>query len=315
MRRNAPLLLVLALLAGSVVAFVVAERLKLERSPVGGTQVDKVFSPVCDCPQRRARIEFRLRRSDRLTLSVLDVDGEEVRTLVDGDRYPKGPLRFSWDGKDDDGRIVAEGSYRPKVELGRADRTIVLPNPIRVDVTSPQLTAVSVRPRALSPDGDGRGDVVRVRYRGDEPVQATLFVNGHRRVVGRRKRPGGQLQWLGGGPGGTTLPPGTYRLAVQAQDLAGNRSPRLPAGRVRLRYLLLEERAVLATPRERVRIRVDADARRVFWALRKGSSVVDHGVAGRTIAFRAPERPGRYRLTASAAGHRARAAVVVRRVP
>ena len=30
---------------------------------------------------------------------------------------------------------MPEGKYRPKVELGNADRTIVLPNPIRVDVT------------------------------------------------------------------------------------------------------------------------------------------------------------------------------------
>ena len=53
MRRNVTLLVVLGLLAGSALAFGVAERLKLEKSPVAGTEVDKVFSPVCRCPQRR----------------------------------------------------------------------------------------------------------------------------------------------------------------------------------------------------------------------------------------------------------------------
>jgi hypothetical protein len=315
LRRNATLILVLALLVGSVVAFLVAERLKLEKSPVAGTAVDKVFSPLCDCPQQRARIEFRLRRADRLTLSLLDTDGAEVRTLVDGDRYPKGPLTFFWNGRDDDGRLVPEGSYRPKVELGRADRTIVLPNPIRVDVTAPALRASQPRPSTISPDGDGRGDVTRVRYRANEPVQASLFVGEWRRVVSRRKRPAGVLQWLGGGPGGKALRPGTYRLTVQAQDLAGNRSPRVESGTVTIRFVVLGDRLIRARPGERVQVGVSADARRVFWVLRKGSSVVERGTARRRITFVAPTAPGRYTLTAYAAGHRSRALVVVRKAP
>lgn len=38
--------LVLALLAATVAAFAITERLKLERSPIYGTKVDKIFSPV-----------------------------------------------------------------------------------------------------------------------------------------------------------------------------------------------------------------------------------------------------------------------------
>ncbi len=191
MRRHAPLLVVLALLVGSAVAFGVAERLKVEKSPVTGTVVDKVFSPVCRCPQRRALISFRLRRADRLQLSLLDDEGREIRTLVDGERAARGPHEFFWNGRDDEGTLVPEGRYRPKVELGRADRTIVLPNPIAVDATRPTIRVVSVRPRALSPDGDGHGDIVRVRYRANEPVHGLLFVNGRPRVVSRSQRPGG----------------------------------------------------------------------------------------------------------------------------
>ena len=312
MRRNATLILVLALLAGSVVAFVVAERLKLEKSPVAGTKVDKAFSPVCKCPQRRARIEFRLRHADRLTLSLLDAEGHQIATLVGGERYPRGRHTFFWNGRDDDGRLVAEGRYHPKVELGHADRTIVLPNPIRVDVTPPKVVVVSVRPRTFSPDGDGRQDLVRVRYRANERVQAGLFVRGRLRVLSRRKRPAGQLEWLGG-RGAGTLPAGTYRLAVQVKDLAGNRSRRASAGTVTLRYLTLVPRRVTAAPGERVRIHVDADARRVVWAVRRGSSVVTRGTAQRAIVFAAPDKAGRYVLTAYAAGNRARAVVIVRK--
>jgi hypothetical protein len=312
LRRNATLLVVLGLLAGSALAFGVAERLKLEKSPVAGTEVDKVFSPVCRCPQRRAGIAFRLRRADRLMLSLLDAEGREVRTLVDGARYNRGLRHFLWNGRDDAGKLVPEGSYRPKVVLGNADRTIVLPNPIRVDVTPPSVSVVSVKPRVVSPDGDGYGDVARIRYRADERVRGVLLVNGLRRVVSRRQRPTGQLEWKAGGSGVRTLPPGVYRLAVRAQDLAGNLSKIAPAGPARLRYVGLSPRTVVARPGSRVVYGLSADAPRVRWLLRRGSSVVTRGLAGRKIRLRAPDAPGRYVLAAQVAGHRARATLVVR---
>jgi FlgD Ig-like domain len=314
-RRHAPLFVALALLVGSAVAFGVAERLKVEKSPVTGTTVDKVFSPVCRCPQRRAAIFFRLRRADRLQVSLLDDEGREIRTLVDGERAARGPHEFYWNGRDDDGRLVPEGRYRPKVELGRADRTIVLPNPITIDVMPPTVRALSTRPRAISPDGDGYGDIVRVRYRGDERVHGLLFVNGRFRVLSRSQRQGGVLQWVGGAPEGGKLPPGRYRLSVQARDLAGNVSRRVPAGIIELRYIHLGERGVTAAAEEIVRVDVEADAPRVPWLLRRGSSVVLRGTARRVIRFRAPERAGRYVLVATAAGHPARALLLVRRQP
>src|SRR5438477_12199752 len=70
--RLAPFLLVVALLGATAAAFAVTEGLKLEPSPVRSTDVDKVFSPVCDCLSRVAHIRFRLRKTDRLTLAIVD---------------------------------------------------------------------------------------------------------------------------------------------------------------------------------------------------------------------------------------------------
>jgi hypothetical protein len=313
LRRNATLLVVLGLLAGSALAFGVAERLKLEKSPVAGTEVDKVFSPVCKCPQRHARIAFRLRRADRLTLSLLDSEGKRVRTLVDGERYNRGLHHFFWNGRGADGRLAPEGLYRPKVVLGNADRTIVLPNPIRVDVTRPSVAVTLVKPRLISPDSDGHGDVVRVRYRANERVRGILLVNGLRRVLSSRQRLTGQLEWTAGGSGVRTLPPGTYRLAVQAQDLAGNLSKIAPAGPVRLRYIGLAPLRADAKPGALVSYAASTDALRVRWVLRRGSSVVKRGLAGRKIRLRAPNAAGRYVLTARVAGHRAHATLLVRK--
>ena len=61
-----------------------------------------------------------------MTLSLLDRDGHEIRRLVDHVPMRRGRHAFFWNGRDKDGRLVPEGKYRPKVELGNADRTIVL---------------------------------------------------------------------------------------------------------------------------------------------------------------------------------------------
>ena len=61
------LLIALALLGATAAAFAVTERLKLERSPVTGTRVDHVFSPVCECARDVAVISIVLRRRETVT--------------------------------------------------------------------------------------------------------------------------------------------------------------------------------------------------------------------------------------------------------
>ena len=36
-----------------------------------------------------------------------------------------------WDGRDDAGRILPEGDYRPRIHVRSEHQTITLPNPIR----------------------------------------------------------------------------------------------------------------------------------------------------------------------------------------
>ncbi len=310
--RTATTLLVLALLAGSAVSFAVSERLKLEKSPISHTRVDKVFSPACGCPRHRAVIRFRLRRSDRLWLTIIDEEGKERRRLVDGRRFGAGFHRFTWNGRDDAGALLPEGRYRPKVELDRARRTIVLPNSIRLDVTRPRVDVVRVEPRVISPDGDGRGDRVVVRYRLSERAHALLFVAGARRVRTRAQRPTWQLAWYGR-VDGRPLPPGRYRLLLSAEDAAGNTARPVAAGWVRIRYLVVRPRLLRARPLQPLRLSVDTDAEKVRYVLRRGSSVVTRGTSSPRLSLRAPARPGRYLLTVEAAGHRARAVVAVAR--
>ena len=310
--RLLPTALILAVLTGSAVAFAVSESLKLEKRPITPTRVDKVFSPVCGCPRARADIDFRLRRPDTVSVSIIDADGRAVRHLVDRRRLSAREHHFTWNGKDDEGRVLPEGDYRPKVRLSGADRTFVLPHPIRIDTTRPRVRVVDVTPRVFSPDGDGLSDRVTVRYRVSEHANVLLLVNGYRRVRTRFKPLRGIVQWYGLAAG-RRLPPGTYRLELVAVDPAGNRSAAVAAGSVRLRYVELDGTVFDARPAEVMRVPVGTDARVVRWTVRLGSSVVGRGTSAGTLTVRAPRKPGRYMLVVDAAGHERRAVIIVRR--
>ncbi len=104
MTKYAPAALVAVLLAATTVAFVYTEKLKLTPSPIVGTLVDKVFSPVCDCATDTARISFVLRKSDRLDVAIVDRAGTIVRELARGQSERRGRVAFVWDGRDDPGQ-------------------------------------------------------------------------------------------------------------------------------------------------------------------------------------------------------------------
>jgi hypothetical protein len=305
--RLFPIALVLALLAGTAAAFAVTERLKLVRSPIAAPRIDKTFSPVCDCPQERALVSFRLRRADDVDLAIVDGDGDVVRTLFTGRGFPVGTVAETWDGRDDAGRIVPEGSYRPRVHLERERRTIVLPNPIRVDVTPPRIRITEVRPSdAFSPDGDGRNDKLQVFYAIDEPAKALLYVDGRRVVRTRFSRQEDKLEWFGVRDG-RPLRAGRQRLELRAEDTAGNVGP--PArDAIRIRYVELGRSRVVVPPRVRFGIGVDTDARAYRWRL-AGRTGIGRGPL---LVLRSPAVPGRYTLFVEANGRADRATVIVR---
>lgn len=310
MSRLPQTLVVLALLGATAAAFAVTEHLKLERSPITGTRVDKVFSPVCECPRDFSVISFILRRPETVTVRMLDSGGDVVRTLVRDRRETKGRVSYTWDGRDELGRVVAEGIYRPRVELERNGRTIVLPNPIRVDTTPPAVTLVSARPRVFSPDGDGRRDRVTVRYRLDEKARPELLVNGSRQALGRFGKREGRLLWFGK-IDGRPVRPGTYEIRLRAVDRAGNRSARTRAVPVRVRYVELGRDRVEVAAGERFSIFVWTDAASYRWLF-----AGDRGVRERPVLrLRAPETPGTYALYVSVGSRADRAVVVVTEPP
>ena len=306
MGRLPQMAIVFVLLGATAAAFAVTERLKLERSPITGTQVDKLFSPVCECARASATISFVLRQRGRVTTDLLDRSGRTVRTLARDDDRPRGRVTYFWDGRDDVGRLVPEDVYRPRVRLQRHGRTIVLPNPIRVDTTAPRAELLAVAPRTFSPDGDGRRDRITLRYRSDEPARGMMLVDGRRRVLSRFLRTSGRLRWFGRVEG-QPVRPGTYEVRLRAVDRAGNRSPRTDAVAVRVRYVALTRERIEVAAGRRVRVRVLTDATSYRWRLgaRTGTG------RSRRLRLRAPLQPGTYSLYVIVGERAARARVVV----
>ena len=207
MNRLAAIVVVL-LIGGTAAAFAYTQGLKQTKSPIVATHVfPKQFSPTCGCPTRTANIAFGLRSSDHVTISILDSHRRVVRTLLDDRAVRHGYHRFTWNGHFANGRLAPDGVYKPRVDLADADRTINLPNTIRLD---------TVPPRIVGAASHTTSSLLRVRYRFSEQAHALLYVAGTRRVKSRSYKPLGTIQ----------LPLGSLRrgqqVALGAVDLAGN---------------------------------------------------------------------------------------------
>lgn len=75
------------------------------------TNVPNPFNP-------QTKIRFELARDEFVRVTIFDVTGRRVRTLVDG-RQSAGENSVVWQGRDNSGRQVASGAYYVRLETGR----------------------------------------------------------------------------------------------------------------------------------------------------------------------------------------------------
>jgi len=326
--RFANIALVLALLGGAAAAFAVAERVKLERSPVTAPRFDpphRRFSPVCRCRTDSAAVSLRLRRTDTVEALVVDAAGTVVRTLFSGRKARRGSrVVLSWDGRDAAGDVVPDGRYRLGVHLEGERRTIVVPIPVWVDTRPPKVKLVSATPAVISPDGDGRSDRLRVVYAASEKAVAELAVDGVVVLSSKARAPGrAALNWHGTLPGetpGERVPvrAGAHELVLSVRDLAGNVRT-LPV-ELRVRYIELAGVPAVVPAGGTLTFSVSTDATFFRWYLfrphegRLGRPVLyDESATGAAVSATLPTdlAPGAYLLRVGANGHRDKATVTV----
>ena len=128
-----------ALVLATFGAFFVAQRLKQSPRVARALTITTAFSPNGNGVLDRARIRFELNRSDDVTISLVDADGETVRRLVDNQRVSAGrPVEFFWDGRTGEGAVAPDGTYRVRVTLRREGRSVFFAKAIRLDTTPPR---------------------------------------------------------------------------------------------------------------------------------------------------------------------------------
>jgi hypothetical protein len=290
-----------ALLAATAAAFALTEGAKLELSPIYRTYLTPAFSPGITTGE----FNFRLRHSDHLTVWMTH-DGKRVATLVSHRTYPAGWVRLTFPGLTPEGINLPDGVYVPVVHLGRTHRTITIPSQIRIDTKPPVITVPHRVYTHISPDGDHHNDVFVVKFTLNGPARASLYV-GHKRVeLIHSERLHGELEW-NGMLDGRPARPGNYELEASATDPAGNQAKLFPFAVVTVRYVELGRTRILVRPHARFALRVLTDSPVVDWRLNGGRGEVQ----SHTLKLRAPAKPGVYRLYVEAAGHAAKALVVV----
>jgi len=185
----------LGLLVATAAAFAITEHLKLIKSPIAGTQVSKVISPVCRCADSKALIQIRLRHADHVTVTILDSNLHKVATVASRESVPRGtPHQFFWDGRTAAGTNAPDGVYRPEVQLVGARHTFLLPNRILLDTTTPKVLSASGGDGVLFP---GSGRSLAIRYAFSEPANAVVYLGKRQIIRGRPTREHANVKWAG----------------------------------------------------------------------------------------------------------------------
>jgi flagellar hook assembly protein FlgD len=224
----------LALVVATFGAFFVTQRLKRTPPPVNSVLATPLFSPNRDGRgNERARVSFTIKKNDDVTVDVIDSDGDRVARIADGrplKAYRR--LSVSWDGRNDAGRRIPDGTYRYRVALRREGRTVTLPVSVVKDVTPPHPRVLSIGPTAStvpSPEvfPNRRGEPMRVRVFApgrEASVQVYRTDTDRPELVLERKIGTGEATWTWDGTGedGARLPSGTYVVAARSRDKAGN---------------------------------------------------------------------------------------------
>ena len=220
------------LVFATVGAFFVTQQLKSEFPLVIRFATQPVyFSPNGDGFRDNALVGFDLSEPATVSFAITDGEGNEVRQLVE-DRRLAGDTkhRFRWDGNDDEGRPVPDGTYRMRVVRRDESRVIDSVKEVTVDREPPALRLRSARPSVIGA-GEGELPSVRIRYQGPRNAAPEFRVfrtdDGPPRVVRRFRgddtRSGVWNAEVSAGPEATRpAPEGDYAFTVTARDRAGN---------------------------------------------------------------------------------------------
>ena len=204
--------------------------------PTAAAKADAaVFSPNGDGSKDEVTIFQETSEEMLWTGTISDAKAKEVRSLVWRGRADE---RFAWDGRDDNGKLLADGTYTYVLtSTDRAGNTVTsAPVSMRIDTEATPVIVATDLP-VFSPNGDGVKDRIkflptlrvttgvdawtfRVRDEGGSPVRA---------FTGKNAAPG-EVSWDGIDDAGKKAKDGRYAVELEVtlrerQQAAGDQQP------------------------------------------------------------------------------------------
>ena len=217
-----------ALAVATVAAFFVAQQLKSEFPLVLRFAARPAnISPNHDDYQDSTRVGFDLTQRAKVSFSIVDSEGKEVRRLL-ADRTLRGDrhYRFRWNARDANGHIVPDGIYRMRVVRRDQGRVINSIKKIRVDTVPPKVRLLSASPGVIAPALPGRHPRVVIRYAGPRNFAPEFRVfrtdGGPTRVVLRFRGDSHRRAIWNGFVRGHPAVDGNYTFSARVRDAAGN---------------------------------------------------------------------------------------------
>ena len=192
----------------------------------------RILTPNGDWSAERSNVSFRLSRRAVLGVRVVNASsGTLARTLLTSAERPAGPRTVVWDGTTGSGTPVADGTYRIVVSAESGAEQVSRSVNIVVDRT---LGHFSVDPAAISPNGDGRNDSLRMGFELTRAANVRVEIRRARKVIrtvltGSLVAGAYAVSWDGRVQGGARAADGPVTAVVLATTSLGTRSLALVA--------------------------------------------------------------------------------------
>jgi flagellar hook assembly protein FlgD len=186
----------------------------------------RVLSPNGDGFHEGTTISFALTTAATATVEIRDGSGHLLRRLASSRSFPAGTSRLSWNGKNDAGAPVADGSYRIEVHAVSPGQSATGTGGLVVDRTLGHLV---VAPRPFSPNGDGRRETTTTSFEVTRQADVRVRVmRGTTRIATLASQTlaagSHSFVWNGRNDGGARVPDGKYLVRVTATTSLGTRA-------------------------------------------------------------------------------------------
>lgn len=120
-------------------------------------------------------IQYSLTEKGYITIAIYKENGDYVRTVANNVLRPAGFLTQSWDGKDINGKLVADGKYKFVVEAKNSNGKVIgRVEKIQLAAKVPRLSNVSVTPDPFNPLSGGPAGI-KYTLSGDAMVTVTVY--------------------------------------------------------------------------------------------------------------------------------------------